>query len=69
MVEISKIDNPLIRRIKKREECKLLVVGIKEGDITTDATHIKGINGDMIMGTSLVVQFLRIHLLLQGTQV
>ena len=38
MVEISKIDNPLIRRIKKREECKLLVVGIKEGDITTDAT-------------------------------
>ena len=62
--KINKIDKPLARPIKKkREKTQINRIRNEKGEGTTDTAEIQSI------GASLVVQWLRICLPMQGTRV
>ena len=66
--KINKIDKPLARLIKKeREKTQINRIRNKKGEVTTDTAEIQRIKRDY--WASLVAQWLRICLLMQGTRV
>ena len=63
-VKINKIDKPLARLTKKkRERTQINKIRNEKGEVTKDTTEIQSIRA------SLVVQWLRICLPMQGTRV